>query len=150
LILRKVSSVRVSPLKLKSCVQYRQRTGHLKRGIDPRTDTFRAKVAQYLNDIKKMRNRMSHHEPVWSSALPRTPAGVHAYMTQQVRQMAELIGAMSQDALMLLHSSGAVVRIDSLLQPQTIASYAVQGAANIVDPRRLKRAVRKLAQNASR
>lgn len=110
----------------------------------------RARAAQYLNDIKKLRNRMSHHEPVWSSALPRTPAGVHRYMTQQVRQMVELIGAMSQDVLMLLHNCGALVRIDSLLQPQTIAHYTGQGAARTIDLRRLKRTVGKLAQSASR
>lgn len=110
----------------------------------------RARAAQYLDDIKKLRNRVSHHEPVWSLAVPKTPAGVQTYMTQQVKQVMELIGAMNQDAVTLLHNCGALSRIEWLLQPQTITAYAGQGQVTTVDMRRLTRTIRKLATGASR
>lgn len=110
----------------------------------------RAKVARYLNDIKKLRNRVSHHEPVWSLAAPKTPSGVHTYMTQQVTQMVELVGAMNHDVVTLLHNCGTLGRLEWLLQPQTIAAYAGQSQAATVDMRRLTRTVRKLAAGAAR
>jgi hypothetical protein len=110
----------------------------------------RAKAALYLNDIKKLRNRVSHHEPVWSLAVPKTPAGVHAYMTQRVNEMVELLGAMNQHAVTLLHNTGALARLQWLLQPQTIAEYAGQAQAVTIDLRRLTRMVRRLAASTAR
>lgn len=110
----------------------------------------RAKAAAYLNNIKKLRNRVSHHEPVWSLAIPKTPAGVSTYMTQQVNQMLELAGAMNQHAVTLLHNGGALARLQWLLMPKTIAEYAGQAQPSPVDLRRLTRKVRQLATGAAR
>lgn len=115
---------------------------------DPAMD--RARAHRLLDRIKRLRNRVSHHEPAWRLANPLTPAGVNTTLSVRVREMRELIEAMSPDVNQLLANAGLYDRLSWLLDPRTIASFAGQQNIAAVDLRALSRKVRKLAKAAHR
>lgn len=110
----------------------------------------RARAHAVLERIKDLRNRVSHQEPAWRIAHPLTPAGVNATLSVLVQEMRELLDAMAPDITILLENAGSFDRLRWLLDPQTIAAFAGQGASTKVDRRSLARKVRKLAAQAQR
>ncbi len=115
---------------------------------DPNMD--RARAFYLIERVKDLRNRVSHHEPVWRIAAPLTPAGVNSTLTVRVEEMRELLNAMSPDVNQLLANAGLYDRLSWLLDPRTIASFAGQQNIAAVDLRALSRKVRKLAKAAHR
>jgi hypothetical protein len=115
---------------------------------DPTMTRLRLRTS--LERIKRLRNRVSHHEPAWKLAAALTPAGVHASLGAQVQDMRDMLSSMVPGVVGLLENSGTFGRLRWLLDPQTIASFAGQAAATKIDHRALNRKVRKVATAARR
>ena len=109
----------------------------------------RAKAESILSGVKRLRNRVSHHEPAWSVARPLTPLGVQNYMTNKIGEMESLLNAMNADVVALLINAGIFQRLSWLLDPQTISSFSTFAAGEKIDFKRLNRVVRKLVKKAT-
>lgn len=114
------------------------------------TSMTRARAANTLSQVKRLRNRISHHEPAWKIAHPLTPAGVHVTLTTQVQDMHALLHAMEPNAALLLQTAGTFQRIQWLLDPQTIAAFAGQTTPQQVNMRALSKKIRKFAKASQR
>lgn len=121
------------------------------RAVFPHHATItRAQVHASLVNIKRLRNRVSHHEPAWRIAVPLTPAGVHSSLAPLVSEMEKMIDAISPDITQLLHNAGAIHKLRWLLDPQIIAAFAGQQTPGQLDLRKVTRTVRKIASTAKR
>lgn len=116
-------------------------------GADPSMNQARA--YQLLQDVKALRNRVSHHEPAWRLARPLTPAGVHATLSARVADMRELLNAMEPDVVRLMENAGTFDRLRWLLDPATIAAYSGTMSTAPVDMRALSRKIRRFARKSA-
>lgn len=110
----------------------------------------RASAYAALDRIKSLRNRISHHEPVWRMARPLTPAGVNATLGACIQEMHDLLISMEPECVGLLKNAGILSRLSWLIDPRTIAAFAGSQSASSVDLRSIARSVRKLTKSSHR
>ncbi|MFN4328367.1 MAG: Abi family protein [Limnobacter sp.] len=110
----------------------------------------RAQVEAALSGIKDLRNRISHHEPAWKIAVTQTPAGVHAALNIQVREIVMIIEAISGDVSKFLVNSGILERIARLTDPTVITAYAGNQQLEAVDLRKAVRRFKKIVRGSTK
>ena len=115
--------------------------------IFPHDQTMdRRKAESILIGIKRLRNRVSHHEPAWNVATPLTLIGVQHYMTSRVNEMETLLKSMNPDIVLLMRNAGIFSRLAWLLEPRTISSFAELIPGETINYKRLNRTVRKFTK----
>jgi hypothetical protein len=80
-------------------------------------------IKQKLEVVKDIRNRISHHEPIWKNATVRTPQDAIHYLMTTVKDAVRLIEGMSQERVKLLTLSGQIATFDNLCDITVLTSY---------------------------
>ncbi len=96
-----------------------------------------------LLKIKGLRNRLSHHEPVWKDASVTDFITAVNFLRNIIDDALDIIGFMSEDRLKMLHRTGAVDRFKLLCSEESLRFYSSGSLQKKVDKRRLKREISK-------
>lgn len=114
------------------------------------TSMTRAALEASLRKIKDMRNRLSHHEPVWKLAPTPAPRDVSLVLNSYVQAMRTLLDAMEPSVVTLLTNTGLFGRLTWLLKQDTIGEFAGRNTLRKIDGKAMTREVRKLVISTQR
>ena len=119
---------------------------HLGKKVFPNlkpADRVFSKIHTKLENIKKLRNRLSHHEPVWKHKSVSDSATAVQYLNSIVSDIVSLIDGISTHRRKLLFQSGKISYFQGICSEECLSHY-LEGTPNQkVDKRRLKRYVEK-------
>lgn len=96
-----------------------------------------------LISLQKIRNRFSHHEPVWKNSTVTNLASAIHFVTTQIDDALDLIRCISIERLDLLHSTGQIARFYGLCNEDVAQAYRDGKIFNRIDKRRIKHEVNK-------
>lgn len=102
-----------------------------------------SQVYSKLKQIKDLRNRLSHHEPIWKHRTVNNAQSSINYLSQITEEMIQLIGGMSKHRKELLFQSGQISYFRGVCSEECLAYYLSGAPVKKMDKRRLKRFVEK-------
>ena len=124
---------------------------HLERKVFPNlaASTARHQIIKVkLEAIKALRNRLSHHEPVWKSRGVHSSQDAILYLNDIVNDLILIIGGISNDRARVLVESGVVNYFRGICSEECLRYYIVTGGEpRRLDRRRLKRELTKSLAN---
>lgn len=94
-----------------------------------------------LVDLKLLRNRMSHHEPVWKHKSVTNDTSAIAFLNQQVNDALLLIKSMSEERYQHLIKTGKVSYFRGVCSERTLKAYLKGEQLTKLDKRKIKRLV---------
>lgn len=101
-----------------------------------------------LEELQQLRNRMSHHEPIWKSKLVHDDDSAVRFLNDQVDLALKLIGSLSGERYKYLVKSGKVAHFRGVCSLRTLKSYLKGDVFTKFDKRKVKRLVcREISQN---
>lgn len=119
---------------------------HLLKEVFPNLNSSQQIASQIhikLDAIKDLRNRLSHHEPVWKHKYVANSTDAINYLNRVVDDAISLIYGISKDRKKLLYESGRISYFKSVCQKDTLDYYLNGITAFKCDKRRLKKYVYK-------
>lgn len=117
---------------------------HLEKKVFPHlapADRRHSNIQRKLDAIKSLRNRLSHHEPVWKMGNVSGPADAISDLTRIVEDILFLIEGMSPSRYKLLVQSGKVAYFRGVCCEETLNHYLSGISWQKIDKRQLKRVV---------
>lgn len=116
--------------------------------IDRRKVKDRKQAHSMLEQLQQLRNRMSHHEPIWKSKLVHDDDSAVRFLNDQVDLALKLIGSLSGERYKYLVKSGKVAHFRGVCSLRTLKSYLKGDVFTKFDKRKVKRLVcREISQN---
>lgn len=104
-------------------------------------DRISSVIHSKLLPIKDIRNRLSHHEPIWKHSTVKDPLSAIAYLKWIVNDMIELINGISTFRKEMLCRAGTISYFNGICSKATL-DYYLDGAKNEkIDKRNLKRLI---------
>lgn len=119
---------------------------HLLKDVFPNLNSSQqvaSKIHKKLDTIKDLRNRLSHHEPVWKHKSVTNSTDAINYLNNVVDDAISLIYGISKDRKKLLYQSGKISYFKSVCRINTLDYYLKGITAFKCDKRRLKKYVHK-------
>lgn len=107
------------------------------------SDRVHSKIHAKLEPIQKLRNRLSHHEPVWKHPSVNGPSMAISHLNNIVDDMISLINGISTHRKELLFRSGKISYFKGICSDETLNYYLSGAPITKLDKRRLKRHVEK-------
>lgn len=102
-----------------------------------------------LDELKNLRNRMSHHEPIWKTAKVKNKNEAIEYLNSIVDDATMIIYGISKSRYYHLEKSGHILKFRGLCKTETLDSFIQDTIYNKVDRRRLTREIVKLVNKNS-
>jgi Abi-like protein len=97
------------------------------------------KIHIKLKALQYLRNRLSHHEPVWKHPTVNSASKALTYLNEVVDDAVTLINGMSKDRKNLLYMSGKISYFKGICSQETLDYYLAGTPAIETDIRHLKR-----------
>ncbi|MEH6649635.1 MAG: Abi family protein [Motiliproteus sp.] len=101
-------------------------------------------VYSKLDGIRELRNRLSHHEPIWKDKSVTRSADALAFLKQSAEDIVDLIGYISKDRRELLVRTGMPGRFFGLLDPKALSAYRNHERNSVIHKSKLRRELNKL------
>lgn len=119
---------------------------HLEGTIFPNLkpgDRVHSQIHSKLEPIKKLRNRLSHHEPVWKHSTVSNASTAIQYLNSIADNIINLINGISTHRKELLLQSGKISYFKGICSADALNYYLSGSPLQKLDKRRLKRFVEK-------
>nr|OEF63541.1 hypothetical protein A152_06285 [Vibrio tasmaniensis 1F-187] len=120
---------------------------HIERDVFPNLSTTERdsnNIHQKLLSLKELRNRYSHHEPVWKHSSVSDKHTAISYLKQLIDDAVMIIQGISLERYNKLKSSGHIAHFDGMCTVTMLDSYICGDKHRRVDKRKLKRTISKM------
>lgn len=117
---------------------------HLESKVFPNlkpADRVHSQIHSKLEPIKKLRNRLSHHEPVWKHSTVNNSVTAVQYLNSIAEDIINLINGISTHRKELLFQSGKISYFKGICSEECLSYYLEGTPTRKIDKRRLKRYV---------
>lgn len=94
-----------------------------------------------LKELKYLRNRMSHHEPVWKHHTVTDGASAIQYLNNMVDEALKIIQGISIDRFKLLQRTGKILYFRSTCSTSSLQQFISGQTSTHIDKRKLRRLV---------
>lgn len=101
------------------------------------------KVLLKLKKIKELRNRLSHHEPIWKAHSVTDAITAVQYLNDLVDEILFLVNGISTHRNNLLYQSGKVLYFKGICSEDCLNHYIAGTPIRVLDKKRVKRYVEK-------
>lgn len=123
---------------------------HIETAVFSNTQTPCRKTAHaYLIELKQLRNRISHHEPIWKSKQVTSDNDAIRFLNDLVDKALFLIRSMSNDRYLLLKRSGYISQFRAVCTKEVLISCIKGGDDESLDIRKFRRRLLKLFRDPS-
>jgi len=119
---------------------------HLEGAVFPNlkpADRVHSQIHSKLEPIKKLRNRLSHHEPVWKHRTVSNASTAIEYLNSIADDIINLVNGISTHRKELLFQSGKISYFKGICSTESLNYYLAGAPLQRLDKRRLKRFVEK-------